>query len=71
MDKFYEIVFGDSDAFVKLCRVLPTILDDVIEETHKGEITNTVYKELKEISSNTFKSLYLLAFKTYEGFDNF
>lgn len=70
MDKFYEIVFGDSNAFVKLCRALPVILDDVIEETHKGGIKNTVYSELKGISSNTFKSLYLLAFRTYEGFSN-
>ena len=71
MDKFYEIVFNDADAFVKLCRALPTILDDVIEETHKGVIDNTVYDELKKLSSDTFKSLYLLAFKTYEGFDQF
>lgn len=71
MDKFYEIVFGEADAFVKLCKVLPTILDDVIEETHKGVIDNTVYGDLKKLSSDTFKSLYLLAFKTYEGFDQF
>ena len=71
MDKFYEIVFGEADAFVKLCRALPTILDDVIEETHKGVIDNTVYGDLKKLSSDTFKSLYLLAFKTYEGFDQF
>ena len=71
MDKFYEIVFGDADAFMKLCKALPTILDDVIAETHKGVIDNTVYNDLKAISSDTFKSLYLLAFKTYEGFDHF
>ena len=47
------------------------ILDDVIEETHKGVIDNTVYGDLKKLSSDTFKSLYLLAFKTYEGFDQF
>jgi hypothetical protein len=71
MDKFYEVVFGEPDAFMKLCRALPSILDDVIEETHKGIINNTVYSELKGISSDTFKSLYLLAFNTYEGFDRF
>ena len=69
MDKFYEIVFGDKYAFMKLCKALPTILNDVIEETHRGIIENSVYDELKEISSDTFKSLYLLAFKTYEGFE--
>ena len=69
MDKFYEIVFGDKYAFMTLCKALPTILNDVIEETHRGIIENSVYDELKEISSDTFKSLYLLAFKTYEGFE--
>lgn len=68
IDKFYEIVFGDKEAFVKLCKVLPSILDDVIDEVHKGVVINTVYDELKQISSDTFKSLYLLAFQTYEGF---
>lgn len=71
MDKFYEIVFGDKLAFQKLCKMLPIILDDVIKETHQGNVVNTVYSELKSISTDTFKSLYLLAFKTYEGFSNF
>ena len=70
MDKFYEIVFGDRNAFLKLCKALPIILDDVIAETHKGTVNNTVYRELRGISSDTFKSLYLLAFETYEGFSN-
>ncbi len=67
MDKFYEKVFGDPNAFIKLCKELPIILDDVIAETDKGSVVNTVYNELKEISSDTFKSLFLLAFETYEG----
>ncbi len=71
IDKFYEMVFGDKDAFAKLCKALPEILDDIIKQTHAGSINNTVFSQLKEISSDTFKSLYLLAFKTYEGFDNF
>lgn len=71
MDKFYEVVFGQADAFMNLCKKLPAILDDVIEETHMGMINNTVYDELKKISSDSFKSLYLLAFETYEGFDQF
>lgn len=71
MDKFYEIVFGDKYAFMKLCKALPIIIDDVIAETKKGAINNTVYTELCAISCDTFKSLYLLAFKTYEGFEQF
>ena len=70
MDKFYEIVFEDSQAFFKLCKALPTILDDVIVEVQRGVIHNSVYSELRELSPETYKSLYLLAFQTYEGFSN-
>ena len=69
MDKFYEIVFGDKDAFFKLCKVLPSILDDVIADDQSAMLNNTVYDELDK--TDFYKSLYLLAFKTYEGFDNF
>ena len=70
MDRFYGIVFGDNTAFMKLCKSLPLILDDVIEETEQsGQINNTVYSELKSISPETYKSLYLLAFRTYDGID--
>lgn len=68
IDKFYEIVFGDKDAFFKLCTALPSILDDVIKDTKIGTIKNGVIEELKNIHADTLKSLYLLAFKTYEGF---
>ena len=71
IDKFYEIVFGDALAFVKLCRALPDILDDVIAGMSREANQNTVFAELKEISPNIMKSLYLLAFRTYDGFDNF
>ena len=69
LDKFYEVVFGDKDAFFKLCKALPIILDDVIAEDESAKLKNTVYDELDK--TDFFKSLYLLAFKTYEGFDNF
>lgn len=70
MDKFYEIVFGDKNAFAKLCSKLPNILDDVVRlNKDVGSIQNTVYSELRKISPETLKSLYLLAFNTYEGFN--
>ncbi len=69
MDKFYEIVFGDKDAFFKLCKKLPDILDDVIREDSTAKLNNTVYQELDK--TNFYKSIYLLAFSTYEGFDKF
>ena len=69
IDKFYEVAFNDKYAFMKLCKALPIILDDVIAETGCGAIENTVQQELNQLSVNTFKSLYLLAFQSYQGFD--
>lgn len=71
IDQFYKIVFGDEDAFVKLCRALPSILDDVIAKNERKGEENTVFRELSEISPDILRSLYLLAFKNYEGFDRF
>jgi hypothetical protein len=71
IDKFYELVFNDATAFMRLCKALPDILDDVLEEMQRGHIQSSVYSELNLISTDTFKSLYLLAFRTYEGFDDF
>lgn len=71
IDKFYGIVFGDDEAFCKLCLVLPDILDDVLSEIEMDKEDNTVFSELRLISPDILKSLYLLAFKTYDGFDKF
>ncbi len=69
MDKFYELVFDDKYAFANLCKALPCILDDVVSEDASARLHNSVYEELDK--TDFFRSLYLLAFKTYEGFDNF
>lgn len=71
IDKFYGIVFNDELAFSKLCKALPIIIGDVISELKQGHITNSVYSELSQLSPDTFKSLYLLAFKKYDGFQDF
>lgn len=70
IDKFYEIVTGDKHSFKKLIEILPTVMDDVIDDIAKNKSqSNTVLSELAEIDSNILKSLYLLSFKSYEGFD--
>jgi hypothetical protein len=71
IDKFYEIVTGDTLAFKKLCSVIPKVIEDVVYEIKLVEKKNTVFSELNEISNNTLKSLYLLAFEKYEGFNDF
>jgi hypothetical protein len=71
MDKFYELVFGDKNAFYKLCKALPNIIEDVVNDDDTLRLNNTVYKELSKSHKNLLSSLYLLAFSTYEGFENF
>jgi len=69
IDKFYEIVTGDPTAFKSLCETLPVVLDDVIKTLEQDTVTNSVFEELSQISPNLLKSLYLLSFSKYEGFD--
>ena len=70
IDKFYEIVTGEKEAFKQLVEALPKVMDDVLEEIQQNGIENTVFEELKVIDENILKSLYLLSFQKYEGFDN-
>ena len=69
MDKFYELVFGDARAFYKLCITLPQIIEDVVSENETLTLNNTVYKDLTKDHADLLTALYLLAFSTYEGFD--
>lgn len=72
IDKFYEIVTGQHDAFMQLCRVLPKVIADVIEQNTQQLIKNTVIEELQnQKTQNILQNLYLLAFKEYQGFKNF
>jgi len=68
IDKFYEIVTGEKEAFKQLVEVLPKVMDDVLVDIEKSKMKNTVFDELKEIDKNMLKSLYLLSFEKYEGF---
>lgn len=71
IDKFYELVTGDTLAFKKLCEILPKVIDDVVKSITLDNESNTVVSELEKISPNLLKSLYLLSFKKYEGFNDF
>lgn len=71
MDKFYEMVFGDPKAFFKLCVALPTIIKDVVNDNKGLALKNTVYEELTKEHSDLLTALYMLAFSSYEGFENF
>jgi len=70
IDNFYEIVTGEKEAFKQLVEILPIVMDDVLENIQQQGIENTVFEELQEVDKNMLKSLYLLSFKKYEGFDS-
>jgi len=70
IDKFYELVTGEKEAFKQLVEVLPKVMNDVLKEIQQNSIESSVFDELKEVDENILKSLYLLSFKKYEGFDN-
>ncbi len=71
IDKFYELVTGEHDSFKKLCEALPKVLDDVIASQPKETLENSVFEELSKLSPNLLKSLYLLSFSKYDGFEDF
>ena len=71
IDKFYEEVTRDKDAFYKICKQLPIIIDEIISENNEFVVEDdTVISELRSTNPDILKSLYMLAFSTYEGFKN-
>lgn len=71
IDKFLEMVTGDECAFRNLCQVLPQVIEDIVQKEGVAVLNNTVFTELAEIDPNIIKSLYLLPFDKYQGFDDF
>jgi hypothetical protein len=71
IDKFYEMATNDEHAFKKLCEKLPIIISDIVSDRSFSIGTNTVVNELNTIDPNLLKSLYLISFKKYQGFNLF
>lgn len=79
IDKFYEIVTGQVDAFYKVCMALPRVVEEVLRETDNEVKTphDTVYLQICE-TARRFKgmsedmamilSMYMLGFSTYNRF---
>jgi len=73
MDRFYEMVTGDSDAFYKVCLALPDAIERVLADADEIlEPHDTVYRELREQAveheNSVATALYLLGFSGYQGF---
>ena len=76
LDKFYEIVTGQADAFYQICMVLPETIEKIINNTNNIEKPNdTVLVELLLIAEKrnipVSMALNMLAFETYNGFNLF
>lgn len=73
MDEFYNTVTGQADAFYKMCMVLPSVIEDVVETAGTVNVPHdTVIEELRRIAESKNGSfalaLYMLGFGTYNGF---
>lgn len=69
IDKFYEIVTGNPNAFKMICEQLPMTIEKVIADNKALQVEkDTVFEELETINKDTLLALYKLTFSTYEGF---
>ncbi len=70
MDKFYEIVTGKPTAFYEMCMQLPITIEKIIKQNESVLVQpDTVISELQNKNIDTLKALYILAFESYEGFN--
>lgn len=70
IDKFYEIVTGEENAFREICFQLPKTIDRIIKINKTLQVEkDTVFEELEKIDGDILIALYKLVFSTYEGFD--
>ncbi len=72
IDRFYEMVTGNKNAFAQLCQVLPKVISDVLKNEQEKIIQNTVLNDIKkEKIEHILTALYVMSCKTYQGFDDF
>ncbi|MCI5839337.1 MAG: Eco47II family restriction endonuclease [Peptoniphilaceae bacterium] len=80
IDKFYEIITGERDAFYKICMALPNTVKEVIENRKASTVPDdTVLDEIEKVSEGfigrdknlgMILSMYMLGFETYNEFDS-
>ena len=69
IDRFYEIVIGDKNAFRNICEQLPITIEKIIYDNKSLQVEkDTVFEELEVLGNDILTALYKLAFETYEGF---
>lgn len=78
MDKFYEILTGEKDAFYKMCMALPETINSVVNAEDGVSVPHdTVIQELRNVAMLYAEkteelamamAVYMLGFSTYMGF---
>lgn len=78
LDRFYEMVTGEEDAFYQMCMVLPGVIEKVVDSGDGISVPkDTVMEELKNIALQIGEeketismamAVYMLGFNTYNGF---
>lgn len=78
MDKFYEILTGEKDAFYKMCMALPETISSVVNAEDGVSVPHdTVIQELRNVAMLHAEkteelamamAVYMLGFSTYMGF---
>ena len=72
VDRFYAKVTGIENAFAQVCRQLPKTIEKLIRSNEVAVVEkDSVFAELKKKNPDLLKALYLLAFDSYLGFENF
>ena len=79
IDKFYELVTGEPDAFYQMCMVLPKVIENVVAESVSLKSQrDTVSEELHSIAKcingqedelSMAIAVYMLGFSSYNGFN--
>lgn len=80
LDKFYELVTGQEDAFYQLCMELPRVIEKVVEDDKFDKVPHdSVVEELHRVAElfdgktedlSMTVAIYLLGFNSYNGFVN-
>jgi len=79
LDCFYALVTGQNDAFYQLCKVLPDMIQNVVDQNGAGLVPHdTVMDELQNMAKafsvgstdlSIAMAIYMLGFKSYLGFN--
>lgn len=70
IDKFYEIATKDEYAFEKICSWLPIVIKRVVDGLEVPTKDIQLMYEISARSDFFLKSLYLMSFNDYLGFEN-